>query len=335
MFLCVQSVVNSTDDMQTQSIQALKFCVVILVYLRTEHLDRLVKSLNQWLPETPIFVFVDLCEKSDDLKLQQLVLIEKLDDLKKSLNICDFKVAEKHLNAKKAWRRAMEFAFTKAEKVLYIEDDLLISRDPKPFIEMFDEFSTSPSILTLYPKKSRHDAKLLTTNWPALWGVYLRKVDYIELYHDQGDKIRIDKLVLEDCFERLNYRREGERQRFIDLWTYKFSKATNSLTAWDTELHYLLWKKKFEIFVASDQCLLEQERHASSITKNKKKRKSRNHWRRKRVELKWVNFSPNVCIVCEKLSYHSYLPRKVKPFVAYHFFRQSIQSAHEFLLHRK
>ena len=335
MFLCVQSVVDFTDDMQTQSIQALKFCVVILVYVRTEHLDRLVKSLNQWLPETPIFVFVDLCEKRDDLKLQQLVLIEKLHDLKKSLNICDFKVAEKHLNAKKAWRHAMEFAFTKAEKVLYIEDDLLVSRDPKPFIEMFDEFSTTHSILTLYPKKSRHDAKLLTTNWPALWGVYLRKGDYIELYQDHGDKIKIDKLVLDDCYERLNYRRAGERQRFIDLWTYKFSKATKSFTAWDTELHYLLWEKKFEIFVTSDQCLIEQKRHASSITKNKKKRKTRKHWRIKRIDLKWGNHSPNVCIICEKLSYHTYLPRIVKPFVVYHFFRQSIKSAHETLSHKK
>lgn len=287
------------------------FCITILVYIRKHHLNRLVKSIHKWTPETPIVVYVDRCDDNLTLREQQKELISSLETMKENRDILDYRVGDKHLNAKAAWYRAMKFGFTKSKNVLYLEDDLLLVRDPKLFINEFHSRIKSNSILTLYPRRGRHTGLLVQTDWPALWGVYLMKRDFQELYRDKLDSQEDVRNTVAESFDLLGYKRNCDENRFTNLWNFKFLKAFESKTAWDTELHYRLWSKNYMILSTSEQCVIEQESHPSSITKNKALNRKRvlNHFSAK-------NCTPNQrgrvflsCKRCEKAAYFSYLPR--------------------------
>ena len=126
---------------------------------------------------------------------------------------------------------------------------MVIIEDPKAFIRSsLTLFGVDRNIgMAVLFANFNHDQPsngAQITNWPIMWGVLLNSRNYSYISNfigvtSEGDVeeivSRFSKTELRGTLQSIFYR------RFIKTWVFKYSRALESRTAWDTQWQFALW----------------------------------------------------------------------------------------------
>lgn len=160
--------------------------IFILAYSRLAHLKKVIQALDSKLSkEDQIYIFCDKFTNNQNTKVKSKVkkVIKYLENLNKKRFIVIFR--NKRFGLKKNWHFAWCYMFNKFDKVICLEDDIIINKYFLPFMEYYlniyknnrrimniTGFSTKMKI----PKDYEYDCYLTTRSmswgqgsWRRVW----------------------------------------------------------------------------------------------------------------------------------------------------------------------
>ncbi len=299
-------------------------CFAVLAFGRSEDLKRVVNQISQFFPSAQIVVLVDKFEGFEpELVRANLETIETARQLLSEEVITHLEIPMRNLRTKLAWKRLMGISFNFSDSVIYIEDDLLLLKNPSAFIDWANHIlldSTTIAFATLFTSlehKAVIESRGRLTNWPELWGVLIHKQKY-EILQEviASAQIRgISKRNFCDLPVNSNLVKVF-RGRFEKVWVYKFNRALTVDTSWDTELHLAVWLLGLQCLAPNISYLEDTGIHFTSVSPEKSVRKKytcANADVDKR-SAKGTASEVSYCTSCEKMmekSGYMFLPRQL------------------------
>ena len=224
--------------------------ICVLSFARPVKVLNCIMSIRRYNPSISIITYTDLAvNESPQIRKANQELISLLSQWKQEGLIQDFMVADTHLAPKRACYRALEWSLAKFDYVILIEDDLEIILDPNHFIQqsiMAMEKHDIIGMACLYTSRNHStlkDESFRITNWPEMWGSIIGKCQFEQISKaSRREKINVSDVV--NSFSRSKLKSISTqlfRARFAQTWTYKYQRARNSISAWDTEWQCALW----------------------------------------------------------------------------------------------
>ena len=104
--------------------------IFVLAFNRVRHLKKVINALSKYTKKNEkVYIFADN-SKNESLKVNQV------HEYIKGLNQKKFKtiIRDSNLGLKENWWRAYDFMFKKYDKVICLEDDILINKNFMPFM---------------------------------------------------------------------------------------------------------------------------------------------------------------------------------------------------------
>lgn len=262
-----------------------EFVFAILAFGRPAELMRLVNEILGFFPSAKIVLLVDAY-----LGLDNSIVKANIDTiahgrylLNKGL-ITDLILPSTNLQTKAALELLIRTSFKYSKNCIYIEDDLSLVKNPSEYLNFcFDQFENSDDLAfsTLYTSRthSRSASKIgRATSWPESWGFVITEKNFTLLQKQisKGRAFGVGKCELSDFMMQLSLSTMTRLFfiRFRSVWLYKFNKAVQSPTAWDTEYHYALWALKMKSIAPITNYVEDQGLHFTSISLNKRLRKT-------------------------------------------------------------
>ena len=155
--------------------------IFVLAYKRLDHLKRCIKNIRKYLSHNDkVYIFCDNYSDncSDDEKKQVRRVKYFLSQLSKKKN---YKVVArtKRLGMKHNWFEAYDQMFSKYQKVICLEDDIIINKHFFPFMKFYlNHFEDNKKIMSITGFASRLDPFPLQnyefdcylTTRPMSWG---------------------------------------------------------------------------------------------------------------------------------------------------------------------
>jgi len=223
----------------------------ILGFARPDYLSDLVSQIRSYDPTRNIIILVDadpgsnpeISKANDSAQRMALLLSEE-----KLVRVIEKPVI--NLGTREALRLLLDEGFLIAPNIVYIEDDLRLTRNPTAFIHRVLCLLHSSDKLafgTLYSRytHSLSDGKdhIRISRWPELWGLVMSKRGYQEMQtQSKNSDLAVHSWLAK--WYRDNYGRflaVISRRVFLRTWVSKFERASGSRYAWDTVLHKITW----------------------------------------------------------------------------------------------
>ncbi len=261
------------------------FVFAILAFGRSGELMRLVNEIHGFFPVTRIVLLVDAYRGPDSsISKANKETIEYGRHLLSEGLITDLILPNTNLQTKSALELLMRTSFKYSNNVIYIEDDLSLVKNPIEYLNFcFDQFENSGEIAfsTLYTSRN-HSASAgkmgRATNWPESWGFVITEKNFTLLQRQisKGREFGVGNCESPNFMMQLQLSKMTRLffSRFRSVWLYKFNKAVNSLTAWDTEYHYGLWALNMKSIAPTTNYIEDQGIHFTSISSEKRARKA-------------------------------------------------------------
>lgn len=279
--------------------------LMILACLRPEKLSSLIEKISTFSSRPSIFVFVDLYEGTNSKfkKLNEDV-IRSCEKYYQSGIVKSYLVSEKNVKTKKAWHDGMKFAFKFCEFCVYVEDDLIVNEDFFPLLNSLHPNIKKKGLITLFPPFSHSNCQFIKSDWPSLWGVAISNKLYSELY-ELASRPSLDYIstVVNTKFSKLHFKRTKDQKKFAEIWTGKFDRSFNSLSAWDTELHFRLWEHEIEILQTARRFVFDSGLDEVSVSNTRSFGMTNNEWHEGKLKENQDEFP--ICLDCEAKRYFS------------------------------
>jgi hypothetical protein len=163
--------------------------------------------------------------------------------------ILDYKISDSNQGTKRSYFTCFNWGYMNSENVVLLEDDMILIEDPSAFIETsikVFESDNSVGMAVLFANFNHPSTEYSNqiTNWPIMWGVLLNKKNYSYIcdYLDKVGETEIDEVVSRFAKEKIIGNLQSIfRKRFEHTWRFKYSRALESRTAWDTQWQFALW----------------------------------------------------------------------------------------------
>ena len=232
---------------------------VILAYSRPSRLRMVINSIHKYIDEPRILVYVDKAgvgSPSREISAQSEVFAVCEDSKNNSL-IMDYRVSDSNQGTKRSYFTCFNWGYMNSENVVLLEDDMIFIEDPSAFINAsIKVFKSDNSVgmAVLFANFNHPSTEYLVqiTNWPIMWGVLLNKKNYSEIcdYLVKAGVKEIEDVVSQFAKEELKGNLQSIfRKRFEDTWRFKYSRALESRTAWDTHWQFALWGTQLRTLV--------------------------------------------------------------------------------------
>tara|TARA_B100000787_G_scaffold66417_1_gene48741 strand:+ start:6883 stop:7839 length:957 start_codon:yes stop_codon:yes gene_type:complete len=152
--------------------------IFILAYSRISHLKKTITAIdNELSKEDKIYIFCDNFTSDQNFRIISRVkkVIKYLKNLDKKRFIVIFR--DKRLGLRKNWHLAWSYMFDKFEKVICLEDDIVVNKNFLPFMKYYlDLYKNNPKIMNIsgfstkmeIPKNYKYDCYL--TKRSMSWG---------------------------------------------------------------------------------------------------------------------------------------------------------------------
>lgn len=183
--------------------------IFILAYSRVAHLKKTISALDDKLSrEDKIYIFCD-----NFSNLQSTAIKNKVKKVLKYLKTLDKKrfvitLRNQRMGLRKNWHLAWSFMFNKFDKVICLEDDIVINKNFLPFMKYYlDIYKSNPRIMNIsgfstkmkIPKNYKYDCYLTTRSmswgqgsWRRVW----KKFNSLNQNHKNILKVRNNKKKL-------------------------------------------------------------------------------------------------------------------------------------------
>ena len=160
--------------------------IFILAFSRVTHLKKTILALDDKLSrEDKIYIFCDNFSNSQSAEIKNKVkkVIKYLKTLDKKRFVITLR--NKRVGLRKNWHLAWSFMFNKFDKVICLEDDIVINKNFLPFMKYYlDIYKSNPRIMNIsgfstkmkIPKNYEYDCYLTTRSmswgqgsWRRVW----------------------------------------------------------------------------------------------------------------------------------------------------------------------
>ncbi len=224
---------------------------VILAYSRPARLRMLIDSIHKFVEKPKILVYIDIAPFDSPLgesAAQSQVISECVDCVNSGL-IEDYKISESNQGTKASYFASFTWGFLSFENIVLLEDDMIFIEDPSQFIgtsiEVFEsDKSVGMAVLFANFNHFPNPNSMQITNWPIMWGVLLNRQKYSSIcnYLAGSDVNNVKDVVSRFTSQELKgYLQQFFKGRFELTWRFKYSRALESRTAWDTQWQFALW----------------------------------------------------------------------------------------------
>ena len=220
-------------------------------FARPAKVRECIESIIRLDANAPILLFVDRAnESSTEIATENKKLISKCGEWKLAGDILDFKVSDTNLVTKRACYAALDWSLEQFEFVVLIEDDLLLTLNPREYLENsinLMEGDSAIGMACLYASRNhlaRFESEVRVTRWPEMWGNLISRNRFSEIstYVSKLQSQQIRNAVHKYTNENLmGYLSRIFHKRFQEAWEFKYTKARASKYAWDTEWQLGLW----------------------------------------------------------------------------------------------
>lgn len=286
------------------------FCVAIMGYLRPENIINRVEEINSFCATTSIIVGIDLYEGDKKHLIQKNQEIKKICmQLLAQHKISAYYFNKKNLGTKANWFKLIKTAFKESLIVIYIEDDVAVLEDLRPFISEYKNVIKKNGcnfVGSLQPNIQHKISKLnkginsFQSAWLNSWGVVINKDVFELLYERDLTSSDIEFTDLSFLFYKSRY-----INLFLNVWKYKFEMALISKTAWDTDLMNRMWKNRTRCLMPMKSYTQDLGIDLTSISQNKV-----NHIQKllHKPNIKCTsNGDAMFCLRCEKFRFFKHL----------------------------
>ena len=191
----------------------------------------------------------------------------------------DYKVSASNQGTKASYFACFTWGFLSSEYVVLLEDDMIFIEDPSSFIEAsikVFESDTSVGMAVLFANFNHPltENSMQITNWPIMWGVLLNSRNYsvISGYLAGPRAKQVSEVVSEFASQKLNSTLQNIfKGRFERTWRFKYSRALESRTAWDTQWQFALWGLQLTTAVPPQTLIADLGVDDSSVSRAREK----------------------------------------------------------------
>lgn len=224
---------------------------VILAYSRPARLRMVIDSIHEFIENPRILVYIDRAGEGappDEITAQTEVIAECEVGVNSGL-IQNYQVSDLNRGTKASYFACFSWGFQLSENVVLLEDDMILIEDPVSFIDssikVFEsDKNVGMAVLFANFNHSSVDNLMQITNWPIMWGVLLNLQNYsfISNYLAGTNSDDVRNVVSRFAKQEIKCNLQKVfRTRFENTWRYKYSRALESRTAWDTQWQFALW----------------------------------------------------------------------------------------------
>ena len=254
---------------------------VILAYSRPERLRMVIDSIHEYVKKPKILVFVDrvkLDPPASELNAQARVIAVCKDSVDAGL-IEDYRVSASNQGTKASYFACFTWGFLSSEHVVLLEDDMIFIEDPASFInasiKVFEsDKSVGMAVLFANFNHPVTEDSMQITNWPIMWGVLLnsRNYSFISSYLAGSSAKDVSEVVSQFAGQKLKSRLQTIfKDRFERTWRFKYSRALESRTAWDTQWQFALWGLQLTTAVPAQALIADLGVDDSSVSRTRDK----------------------------------------------------------------
>jgi hypothetical protein len=232
---------------------------VILAYSRPLRLQMVINSIHNFLDNPRILVYVDKAgvgAPSREISAQADVFAV-CKEFKNNGLIKDYRFSESNQGTKRSYFNCFGWGFQNSENVVLLEDDMIFIQDPSAFIDTSikvfgSDKNVGMAVLFANFNHPSPENRFQITNWPIMWGVFLNKKNYSHIC-DYLSKVGVDEIEeVVSLFAKRELKGSLQsifRKRFEHTWRFKYSRALESRTAWDTQWQFALWGTQLRTLV--------------------------------------------------------------------------------------
>lgn len=210
-----------------------------------------INSIHKFVESPRILIYIDRASENaapGEIAAQAEVIAECEVSANSGL-IQDYKLSDSNQGTKASYFACFTWGFDWSENVVLLEDDMILIEDPTSFIEasikVFESDNTvGMAVLFANFNHASTEEFEQITNWPIMWGVLLNSHNYsfISSYLAGPDMYDVVDVVSQFAKQELKCRFQRVfRSRFEKTWRFKYSRALESRTAWDTQWQFALW----------------------------------------------------------------------------------------------
>jgi hypothetical protein len=210
-----------------------------------------IDSIHRFVESPRILVFIDRAGEgapSGEIAAQAEVIAECEVSANSGL-IQDYKVSDSNQGTKASYFASFTWGFDWSENVVLLEDDMILIEDPASFIDAsinVFESDNNVGMAVLFANFNHTSTEELEqiTNWPIMWGVLLNSHNYSFISSYLAGTNLNDVVDVVSRFARQELKCRFQRvfkSRFEKTWRFKYSRALESRTAWDTQWQFALW----------------------------------------------------------------------------------------------
>ena len=240
-----------------------------------------INSIHKYVEKPKILVFVDRAEldsPASELNAQARVIAACKDSAAAGL-IEDYKVSASNQGTKASYFACFSWAFLNSEHVVLLEDDMIFIEDPANFIKAsikVFESDTSVGMAVLFANFNHPltENSMQISNWPIMWGVLLnsRNYSFISGYLAGTSVKDVSGVVSQFASQKLKSRLQVIfKYRFERTWRFKYSRALESRTAWDTQWQFALWGLQLTTAVPAQTLIADLGVDDSSVSRTRGK----------------------------------------------------------------
>ena len=180
--------------------------IFVLAFNRVRHLKKVINALSKYTKKNEkVYIFADN-SKNESLKVNQV------HEYIKGLNQKKFKtiIRDSNLGLKENWWRAYDFMFKKYDKVICLEDDILINKNFMPFMrEKLISYQYNKKVMSItgfafpikLPKKYKYDIFFSQrsnawgqASWRRVWKLFKKnKENNLNILLDKKKLLKLSK----------------------------------------------------------------------------------------------------------------------------------------------
>jgi hypothetical protein len=256
------------------------YAYCVLAFARPAKVLNCVNSIRSNDPRTPILLFVDFAvDCSLEVLNRNRELVQLCATWKSEGLIDDFMVANENLVTKNACYTSLQWGLKEFDYIALIEDDLIMNINSQEYIQsaiIKMEGDSKIGMACLYTSRNHSFIKKETTRltlWPEMWGSLIGRRQFNEIFGfiSKSTSEHVDKAVHHFSIHFLKSNLSKFFQsRFRSTWMFKYTKARNSLYAWDTEWQFALWALKLYSIAPLISLVRDTGTDFTSVSPNKK-----------------------------------------------------------------
>ena len=316
------------DEPQIQNYKKLEapesYVYCVLTFSRPKYLSDLVTQIHDFDPLSKVLILVDGDPQTNlEITKANIAALECSIRLNSQPYVELIQHSGRNMGTKEALDLLIREGFKYANNVVYIEDDLVLTRSPIPFIKASISFmgaNKNVRFATLFSRRvhplSQTPDDMRISVWPELWGLIISKDNYGQLMAFDSSEVDVETFL--NDWHKINYNTllgKISSSYFTKNWIFKFGKAATSRFAWDTILHRQLWANQGKVILPSKSLVSDRGVDWTSISHTKQD--STPIFCHSKIHSGSGNKFLNgffICNKCEKIRYieNLALPRKIR-----------------------